>query len=66
MCYTLSPTLICDPQNWPGFILSFMTGFFHKNALSNFTITVDLGKAVCFCWLLFSSTVASCTFNLET
>jgi len=47
--YVLPPTLICDmnPQNW--FYLIIHDRTFHKNALSNFTITVDLGKAVCFC-----------------
>ena len=34
------------------------------NALSNFTVTVDQSKKVCFCWLLFKSTVASRTSGL--
>ena len=34
------------------------------NALSNFTVIVSQGKAVCFCWLLFSSIVLSRTSGL--
>ena len=36
------------------------------NALSSFTATVDQSEVVCFCWLLFQSTVASRTSGLES